>query len=44
LSVFKRGFAGEDFAYLHAQDLVIQPLAYQVNLLVEKLRKKIRKV
>lgn len=44
LSVFKRGFAGEDFAYLHAQDLVIEPLAYQVNLLVERMRKKIRKV
>lgn len=44
LSVFKRGFAGEDFAYLHAQDLVIQPLAYQINLLIEKLRKKVRKV
>ncbi len=44
LSIFKRGFAGEDFAYLHAQDLVIRPWAYKLNLLVEKTRKKIRKV
>lgn len=44
LSVFKRGFGGEDFAYLHAQDLVIDQLAYKANLLVENLRKKIRRV
>lgn len=44
LSVFKRGFAGEDFAYLHAQDLVIAAGAYKLNLVVEKVRKKIRKV
>lgn len=39
VSVFKRGFGGEDFTYLHAQDLVIDPLRYLVNYLVENIRK-----
>lgn len=39
VSVFKRGFGGEDFAYLHAQDLVIDPLRYSINYLVENIRK-----
>ncbi len=44
LSVFKRGFGGTDFAYLHAQDLVMRPFFYNINLLIERIRKKIRKV
>ena len=44
VSVFKRGFHGEDVAYLHAHDLVIDPLRYALNWSVETLRKKIRKV
>lgn len=44
LSMFKRGFGGEDFAYLHAQDLIINHPKYFVNFLIESLRRKIRKV
>jgi lipid II:glycine glycyltransferase (peptidoglycan interpeptide bridge formation enzyme) len=44
LSLFKRGFGGEDFEYLHAQDLIINYPRYLVNYLVEFLRKKFRNV
>lgn len=44
VSVFKRGFAGEDTQYLHAQDLVINKPKYIINYLIESLRKMIRKV
>ncbi len=44
VSVFKRGFGGEDVAYLHAQDLVIDWMRYLVNYSVEWVRKKLRKV
>lgn len=43
LSIFKRGFGGLDFAYLHAQDLVISRPHYLFNLLVESIRRKIRR-
>ena len=44
VSIFKRGFAGVDVEYLHAHDLVINSWKYSLNLLVEKLRKKMRHV
>ncbi|MBI2330369.1 peptidoglycan bridge formation glycyltransferase FemA/FemB family protein [Candidatus Daviesbacteria bacterium] len=44
LSLFKRGFGGADFEYLHAQDLIINYPRYLLNYLVELLRKKIRRV
>ncbi len=44
VSVFKRGFGGEDAAYLHAQDLVIDNLWYLTNYIVEIVRKRLRKV
>jgi len=44
LSVFKRGFGGEDFEYLGAQDLIINWPMYIVNYLVEQTRKRVRKV
>jgi len=44
VSVFKRGFGGEDVAYVHAQDLVIAPLRYAVNYFFENLRKKLRRL
>ncbi len=44
VSVFKRGFGGEDVTYLHARDLVIDWKKYSFNWLVEILRKKIRNV
>lgn len=44
LSLFKRGFGGVDFEYLHAQDLIINYPRYLFNYLIEFLRKKIRRV
>lgn len=44
VSVFKRGFGGQDLTYLHAQDLVINPLAYQLNQAIELTRKKLRRL
>lgn len=44
ISIFKRGFGGNDIEYLHAQDLVINKLGYKFNYLVEIARKKIRHV
>lgn len=43
-SVFKRGFGGQDVAYLHAQDLVINRPHYLANLAIETARAKIRRV
>lgn len=44
VSVFKRGFGGEDVAYLHARDLVLDWPKYVVNWTVESIRKWVRKV
>lgn len=44
LSIFKRGFGGLDFEYLHAQDLVISKPRYLINLSIENVRKKIRHI
>lgn len=44
VSVFKRGFGGDDVEYVHAQDLIINPLPYSINWLIEQVRKKIRRV
>ncbi|MDR0462818.1 MAG: peptidoglycan bridge formation glycyltransferase FemA/FemB family protein [Pseudomonadales bacterium] len=44
LSLFKRGFGGDDYAYLSAQDLVVEPLKYKMVHLIESTRKKIRRV
>ncbi|MDP3997986.1 MAG: peptidoglycan bridge formation glycyltransferase FemA/FemB family protein [bacterium] len=44
VSVFKRGFGGQDFSYLHARDLVIDPTRYKINSLVENIRKITRHV
>lgn len=44
LSLFKRGFGGEDFEYLHAQDLIINYPRYFINYVIESLRKIIRRV
>lgn len=42
VSVFKRGFRGEDVEYLHAQDLVLNQARYLPNLVLEKVRKRHR--
>lgn len=44
LSIFKRGFGGEDVDYLQAQDLIINYPRYLINLAIEKLRKLRRRV
>lgn len=44
VSIFKRGFGGDDVAYVHAQDLVIAPLRYTINYFFEHLRKKLRRL
>ncbi len=44
VSVFKRGFGGHDVAYVPAQDLVLNPVAYALNYSVEFLRKKLRRL
>ncbi len=42
LSLFKRGFGGEDFEYLHAQDLIINKSNYLLNYIIESLRNHFR--
>lgn len=42
LSLFKRGFGGEDFEYLHAQDLIINKPKYLLNYIIESLRNHLR--
>jgi lipid II:glycine glycyltransferase (peptidoglycan interpeptide bridge formation enzyme) len=42
LSLFKRGFGGEDFEYLHAQDLIINKPRYVINFIIENIRKTTR--
>ena len=42
VSVFKRGFGGEDVAYLPARDLIINPLKYSLTYAFETGRRKIR--
>jgi lipid II:glycine glycyltransferase (peptidoglycan interpeptide bridge formation enzyme) len=44
LSLFKRGFGGQDFEYLHAQDLIINKPKYLLNYLIESFRKIVRRV
>lgn len=44
VSLFKRGFGGEDVQYLHAQDLVINGPRYIINFIIESIRKRIRRV
>lgn len=44
ISIFKRGFGGEDVQYLHAQDLIINYPKYAINFVIEQVRKVIRRV
>lgn len=44
VSVFKRGFGGEDVAYLHAQDLICSPVKYAPTYVFETIRRKKRKL
>lgn len=44
VSVFKRGFRGEDVEYVHAHDLVINSIGYTKNYVIEGVRKKVRKL
>lgn len=42
VTTFKRGFGGRDVAYVHAHDLVVSPVRYSFNFLVETIRRKKR--
>lgn len=44
ISIFKRGFGGTDFEYLHARDLIISYPQYIVNYVIESVRKRLRHV
>lgn len=44
VSLFKRGFGGSEFEYLHAQDLVTNRPRYLINAAIENLRRHIRRV
>ena len=44
VSFFKRGFGGEEFKYLPAHDLVINPVVYLKTKTIEKIRKKVRHI
>lgn len=44
VSVFKRGFGGDDVAYLPAQDLVIDQIRYPLTYAFETARRKLRKL
>lgn len=44
LSIFKRGFGGEEVEYLPAHDLVLNKPRYLLTMIVEHTRKKIRGV
>ncbi len=44
VSIFKRGFGGDDIEYLHARDLSLSKIAYRINWLIEMARKKGRRV
>lgn len=44
VSIFKRGFGGQDIEYLHARDLIINPITYKINQAIELARKKLRRL
>ena len=44
VSQFKRGFGVDELKYLHAHDMVIKPVAYSFDFIVERIRSKIRHV
>lgn len=44
VTVFKKGFGGAVVEFVPAQDLVIKPLRYRFDYLVENLRRKMRKL
>jgi peptidoglycan pentaglycine glycine transferase (the first glycine) len=44
VSVFKRGFGGEDVAYLPARDLVVDRIRYPLTYVFETGRRKIRRL
>lgn len=44
VTTFKKGFGGENITYLPAQDLIINPVRYSFNWLVETVRRKKRRL
>lgn len=44
VSQFKRSFGVDELKYLHAHDMIIAPMRYRVDYVIEKIRAKIRHV
>ena len=44
VSEFKRSFGCDELRYTPAHDMILKPIMYQKNLLIETVRKKIRHV
>ncbi len=44
VSVFKRGFGGQDVAYVPAHDLIINPVVYPLTYSFETARRKLRRL
>lgn len=44
VSEFKRSFGCEEYRYTPAHDMILKPSKYKLNLVVEKVRKKVRHV
>ncbi len=42
VSLFKRGFGGEVVEYVHALDLIIDPMKYAVDWVIEETRRRVR--
>ena len=42
VTTFKRGFGGRDTVYVPAHDIIIDPLGYRINWLIETIRRKKR--
>ena len=42
VTTFKTGFSNQRFTYMHAQDIPIKKSHYQVNRIIESLRKRHR--
>lgn len=42
VSIFKRGFGGDQINYIKAHDLIVNPIKYIPNYIFETLRKKLR--
>ena len=42
VTTFKRGFGGRDVVFVHAHDLVVRRLRYELDYIIETIRRKKR--